>query len=155
MGGSGTTICYNLTTKPADTFLVGLWCKCGGVTTTCPKLGHIRATLLPHSDHTVWWKCGEAELIGALHCDKGIAQIKQKAQNRQHTQAQLSAHLVLAGGRSQQVTAQAKPKQRTQTTRDTSNSCALPIVPNLLSSHPTIKEMRAEQTGDKKRITLV
>jgi hypothetical protein len=63
VGGSGTTICYNLTTKPA-TFLVGLWCKCGGVTTTCPELGHIRATLLPHSDHTVWWKCGEAESIG-------------------------------------------------------------------------------------------
>ena len=38
-------------------FVVGLWCKCGGVTTTCPELGLIRATLLPHSDHTVWWKC--------------------------------------------------------------------------------------------------
>ena len=35
-----------------------------GVTTTCPELGHIRATLLPHIDHTVWWKCGGTESIG-------------------------------------------------------------------------------------------
>ena len=31
----------------------------------------------------------------------------------------------------------------------------LPIVPNLPSSHPTIKNMRAEQTGDQKRLTLM
>ena len=54
---------FNLTTKTA-TLLVGLWCKCGGVATTCPELGHTRATLLPHSDHTVWWKCGGTESIG-------------------------------------------------------------------------------------------
>ena len=46
-------------------------------------------------------------------------------------------------------------KKRTQTARNTSNCCALPIVPNLPSSHPTIKNMRAEQTGDQKRLTLM
>ena len=37
-----------------------------GVTTTCPELGHIRATLLPHIDHTLWWKCGGTESIGVV-----------------------------------------------------------------------------------------
>ena len=56
---------HNLTTKPAP-----FWWVCGasvvGVTTTCPELGHIRATLLPHIDHTVWWKCGGTESIGVV-----------------------------------------------------------------------------------------
>ncbi len=49
-----------------------------GVTTTCPELGHIRATLLPHIDHTVWWKCGGAESIGivsSLYLLHGVAAI--------------------------------------------------------------------------------
>ena len=46
-------------------------------------------------------------------------------------------------------------KKRTHTAQNTSNHCALPIVPNLPSSHPTIKSMRAEQTGDQKRLTLM
>ena len=41
----------------------------------------------------------------ALHRDKGVRQIKQKAQIRPHGHTELSAYLVLAGSRSQQATA--------------------------------------------------
>ena len=41
-----------------------------------------------------------------------VANINKKAQIRQHGQVELSAHLVLAGGRSQQATTRAKPKKR-------------------------------------------
>ena len=40
-----------------------------------------------------------------------VANINKKAQIRQHGQTGSCAHLVLAGGRSQQATTQAKPKE--------------------------------------------
>jgi hypothetical protein len=46
-------------------------------------------------------------------------------------------------------------KKRTQTARNISDCLHLPIVPTLPSSDPTIKNMRAEQTGGQKRLTLV
>ena len=46
-------------------------------------------------------------------------------------------------------------KKRTQTARNISDCQHLPIVLTLPSSDPTIKNMRAEQTGDQKRLTLV
>ena len=48
---------HNLTTKPA-TFLVGLWCKCGGGYHNVPRVGphprHTSATHRPHSVVEVW-----------------------------------------------------------------------------------------------------
>ena len=53
----------------------------------------------------------------ALHRDKGVRQIKQKAQIRPGGQGTWANHLVLPGSRSQQATAQTKAKQRSESRR--------------------------------------
>ena len=55
----------------------------------------------------------------------------RKVRIRQNKQAGLSAHLVLAGGRSQQATARAKPKKRP---RDRSKHLKLPGPANVTKS---------------------